>query len=159
VTPDTRKSKVLEHVQDLRLQREGQVADLVEEDRAVVRVLELPVLSLMRAGERASLVPQQLGLELSPRIMTAASVSATSAMSVRMASICGLPSSNGASWTTRRRGFSPSPVDPLSEALIHVPLEQSSSVQRIGAQVRYRIARRAISLTCGRLLGDRPASF
>ena len=52
-------------MQKLRLQREGQVADLVEEDRAVVRLLELPLLSLMRAGERASLVPQQLGLEQS----------------------------------------------------------------------------------------------
>src|SRR6185503_9340186 len=49
--------------EELRLEGGSDVADLVEEHRPAVRHLELPALLLVRAGERALLVPEQLGLE------------------------------------------------------------------------------------------------
>ena len=54
---------VLQHLEQLRLQRKAHVADLVEEHRAVVGELELAGLVLDRAGERAALEAEQLRLE------------------------------------------------------------------------------------------------
>ena len=54
---------VLEHVQELGLERPVQIPDLVEEDRAGVRGLELADLQLVRPGERPALVAEQLALE------------------------------------------------------------------------------------------------
>ena len=53
---------LLEHAQQLHLHVERQLADLVEEDRPVVRELEPPRLALDRAGERALLVTEELAL-------------------------------------------------------------------------------------------------
>ena len=54
---------VLQDVEQLGLQRRRHLADLVEEDRAVVRELELARLGLQRAAERAALEPEHLRLE------------------------------------------------------------------------------------------------
>ena len=53
----------LEHAQQLGLDRERQLADLVEEHRAAVRALEQARLGRDRAGERALLVAEQLALD------------------------------------------------------------------------------------------------
>ena len=60
---DALEPLLLERAQDLRLQRQRQLADLVEEQRAAVRHLELARLARDGAGERALLVAEQLGLE------------------------------------------------------------------------------------------------
>ena len=60
---EPRELAVLQHLQQLGLQRRAHVADLVEEQRAVVGELELAGLVLDRAGEGAALEPEQLGLE------------------------------------------------------------------------------------------------
>jgi hypothetical protein len=52
---------LLQHAQELRLQVEGQLADLVEEERPTVGRLDQPLLRLGRAGERAAHVAEQLG--------------------------------------------------------------------------------------------------
>jgi len=52
---------VLEHAQQ-RLERERQLADLVEEHRAVLRALEPPATCDLGAGERAAHVAEQLRL-------------------------------------------------------------------------------------------------
>ena len=54
---------LLQHAQQLRLQRERQLADLVEKQRAAVGFLEQPGLVAHRIGERAAHVTEQLGLE------------------------------------------------------------------------------------------------
>ena len=50
---------VLEHAQQARLQRELHVADLVEEQRAAVRLLEETRLGDFRIGEGAACVAEQ----------------------------------------------------------------------------------------------------
>jgi len=54
---------LLEHAQELRLQRRGDVADLIEEERAFVCQLESPDLLRDSAGERAFLVAEQLAFK------------------------------------------------------------------------------------------------
>ena len=54
---------LLEHAQDLGLRARAHVADLVEEQRAAVGLLEPADALLVGAGERALLVAEQLGLE------------------------------------------------------------------------------------------------
>ena len=54
---------LLDRAQQLRLQVEPQVADLVEEQRAAGRQLELAELLLVRAGERAALVAEERALD------------------------------------------------------------------------------------------------
>ena len=63
VPPTRSKLLLLEHAQQLGLQRERQLADLVEEQRAAVRQLEASRLARGRAGEGALLVAEQLALE------------------------------------------------------------------------------------------------
>ena len=58
-----RELAVLQHLQELRLQRLMHLADFVEEHRPFVRELELARLLLDGAGEGASLEPEQLRLE------------------------------------------------------------------------------------------------
>src|SRR5262249_25886773 len=58
-----REPKVLQHMEKLGLQPQGQFGDLVEVDRPFVRVLELPGLTSMGAREGALLVAEELGLE------------------------------------------------------------------------------------------------
>ena len=60
---DARELEVLQHVEELGLQRKGQLSDLVEVDRSFVRVFELAGLAPMRAREGAPLVAEKLGLE------------------------------------------------------------------------------------------------
>ena len=53
--------RALEHAQELGLQRQRQLADLVEEQRAAVGRLEVaPACAAIGAGERALLVAEQL---------------------------------------------------------------------------------------------------
>src|SRR5262249_49146602 len=54
---------LLEHLEQLGLQRLGQETDLVEEDRAAMRGLEEPGLGASRVGVRAALVAEQLGFQ------------------------------------------------------------------------------------------------
>src|SRR5262249_5561119 len=60
---DTVDLVLLQHAQELRLESELHVADLVEQDRAAVRELELAGLADERAGERTALVSEELALE------------------------------------------------------------------------------------------------
>src|SRR5262249_16508046 len=53
----------LEYPEQARLEIETERADLVEEDRAAVRELELAQLPRMGAGERTALVPEELRLD------------------------------------------------------------------------------------------------
>src|SRR3546814_8782279 len=53
----------LEHAQQPRLRVHGHVADLVEEQRAALRLLETTGRPLLRTGEGAALVPEQLGFD------------------------------------------------------------------------------------------------
>ena len=52
-----------QHAQQPRLQLRRHVADLVEEQRAAVGLLEAPATQLIGAGERALLVTEQLRLQ------------------------------------------------------------------------------------------------
>ena len=54
---------LLQHAQHLGLRLQAHVADLVEEDRALVGLLELADLPIGGAGERALLVAEQLRLD------------------------------------------------------------------------------------------------
>src|SRR6185312_9847416 len=54
---------LFERAQDLRLQREREIADLVEEQRAAVGQLEFTRFPIGGPGERPLLVAEQLGLE------------------------------------------------------------------------------------------------
>ena len=54
---------LLQDAQELGLHRQRHVADLVEEERAAARALELAAALLGRAGERARLVAEELGLD------------------------------------------------------------------------------------------------
>src|SRR5262245_5626616 len=60
---DALELAVLQDPQELRLQLQGKVADLVEEERASVGELEPAGLSRERAGERAFLVPEELAFD------------------------------------------------------------------------------------------------
>ena len=60
---DARDLAALQGAEHLRLRHEVHVADLVEEERAAVRLLEEPALLLLRAGEGAALVAEQLALD------------------------------------------------------------------------------------------------
>ena len=65
--PPTRENcPSCEHVEQLALQGRVEVADLVEEDGAVVGRLELADLELVRPGEGPALVAEQLALEQLP---------------------------------------------------------------------------------------------
>src|SRR2546425_13233973 len=63
VAPHPREPKVLEHMEELGLEGERQLCNLVQADRALVRILELPRLPPVRAREGALLVAEELGLE------------------------------------------------------------------------------------------------
>jgi hypothetical protein len=60
---DPRELAVLEHAQQLALERERDLADLVEEERTAVGSLETADAVLLRAGEGAPHVPEELALE------------------------------------------------------------------------------------------------
>src|SRR5690606_1006727 len=60
---DAHELALLEHAQQLRLRSARHLADLVEEERAAVGELEEAFALADRAGERALLVAEQLGLE------------------------------------------------------------------------------------------------
>src|SRR2546425_12279477 len=63
VSPHASEAKVLEHMEKLGLEGERQLGDLVQIDRALVGILELPRLPPVRAGEGPLLVAEQLRLE------------------------------------------------------------------------------------------------
>ena len=52
----------LEHSQQLRLHRQGELADFVEKDRSTVREFERALVGRNRAGKSPSLVPEKLAL-------------------------------------------------------------------------------------------------
>ena len=54
---------LLQEAQQLDLQRQRQVADLVEEQRALLGLLDLADAARDRAGEGAPLMPEQLALQ------------------------------------------------------------------------------------------------
>ena len=54
---------LLQHAQQLDLRRQVDVADLVEKQRAAFGQLEPALLARLRAGERALLVAEELGLD------------------------------------------------------------------------------------------------
>ncbi len=53
----------LDHVEQLRLERQRHFADLVEQERAAARLHEEAVAALRCAGERAFAVSEELALE------------------------------------------------------------------------------------------------
>jgi hypothetical protein len=61
-SPHPLEGPVLQRPQQLRLQRQRQLADLVEEHDAARRHLEQPALGLLGVGERPLLVAEQLAL-------------------------------------------------------------------------------------------------
>ena len=63
VAADAVELAVGQHAQQPRLQVRRHVADLVEEQRAAVGLLEAAAPLRLRAGEGAALVAEQLGLE------------------------------------------------------------------------------------------------
>ena len=63
VAAEPLESALLEHAQQLGLRDDRQVADLVEEQRAVVGQFEAAGLAVVRAGEGALLVAEDLGFE------------------------------------------------------------------------------------------------
>src|SRR5262245_65517457 len=63
MSADPGKPKVLQDVQKLGLQSQRQLCDLVEIERASVRVLELSRLAPMRASQRPLLMTEELRLE------------------------------------------------------------------------------------------------
>src|SRR6266513_6230065 len=63
VAADAVERAVGEHAQEPRLQLCRHVADLVEEQRAALGLLEAPAPLLLRSGERTALVAEQLRLE------------------------------------------------------------------------------------------------
>src|SRR5437667_1814310 len=63
VAPHPRESKILEHMEELGLEGTGQLRNLVQVDRALVRALELPKLPPVRASEGSLLVAEELGLD------------------------------------------------------------------------------------------------
>ena len=63
IAADALELAVLEHAQQLRLQVDVELADLVEEDGAAVRLLEAAVMLSDGAGERALLVAEQRRLD------------------------------------------------------------------------------------------------
>ena len=60
---DALELALLQHAQQLRLQRRAHRPDLVEEERALVRLLEPSLPRADRAGERAADVAEELRLE------------------------------------------------------------------------------------------------
>ena len=58
-----RELAILQHLQQLGLQRRRHLADFVQQDRALVAQLELAGLGLVGAGESAGLVAEQLALQ------------------------------------------------------------------------------------------------
>jgi len=52
----------LQHAEQLRLDRRGEIADLIEEERAAGGDLEATALETIGAGERSSLMSEELGL-------------------------------------------------------------------------------------------------
>src|SRR5579862_7454493 len=60
---DALEGFLLQKSEQLDLQRERQIANLVEEDRAAIRRFQPPRLIFDRAGKRAAHVPEQLALE------------------------------------------------------------------------------------------------
>ena len=83
---DALELALLEHAQQLRLQRRAHRPDLVEEERALVRLLEAALPGADRAGERAAHVAEQLGLE--QRLRNRAAVDRDEAVA-RGAGCCG----------------------------------------------------------------------
>ncbi len=61
--PQPAERHLLEDAQQLRLRRHRHLADLVEEQRPAVGLLEQPALLRLRVGERAALVAEQLALQ------------------------------------------------------------------------------------------------
>src|SRR5207245_9929968 len=55
--------EVLQHVEELGLEGQGQIPEIVQVVRAPVRTLELSGFAPVRASESALLVPEELGLE------------------------------------------------------------------------------------------------
>src|SRR5258705_8287001 len=61
--PEALEGAFLQHAQQLGLEVERQIADLIEEQRSVVRELEAPLACANRARERAARVSEQLALD------------------------------------------------------------------------------------------------
>ena len=66
VAADAVELAVGQHAQQARLQVERHVADLVEEQRAAVGLLEAAAPRRLRAGEGAALVAEQLATRAGP---------------------------------------------------------------------------------------------
>ena len=63
VAADAAELRALDRAQELRLERDVEIADLVDEQRAAVGLLEEPLFGGDRAGERAALVPEERRFE------------------------------------------------------------------------------------------------
>src|SRR5688572_26861442 len=63
IAADAPDLEALDRAKELRLEREIEIADLVDEERSAVRLLEDTLANADRARERTALVPEELRLE------------------------------------------------------------------------------------------------
>src|SRR3989475_1582021 len=63
VAADTLNVFFLEHPQQVDLRTQAQVADFIEEDGSVIRLLKAADAASVRPGERATLMPKQFTLQ------------------------------------------------------------------------------------------------
>ncbi len=136
VLPSTepRELAVLEHLEELRLQRRAHLADLVQEHRAVVGELELARLVLDGPGECAALETEELRFEQLSR------QAPRSSPSQRIGCGAGRPS-----WIARATSSLPVPLSPRTRTVTSVSATRSinSCTSRIFSPV-------VISAACGR---------
>jgi hypothetical protein len=110
-------------VEELGLEGRRQLRELIQIDRAPVRRLELPVLTPVRTGEGAPLVPEELGLEQPQRDRGAVDLDERTTTARRR----GMDAANAA---LPRRGASAAPVP------APFPESQSGTARRA---MRYKI--------------------
>jgi hypothetical protein len=114
---DTLEFAVLQHAQQAHLRRRGQLAELVEKERAAVRALEPAAPQADRAGEAALLVAEELGVDELRRDGAAVDLEERAARAR-----CERP------WTARATTSLPEPVSPRMSTGTSVGATWSTSV-------------------------------
>ena len=116
---DALELALLQHAQQLGLQRRAHRPDLVEEERALVRLLEPALARADRAGERAAHVTEQLRLE--QRLRNRAAVDRDEAVARAAALLW---------WIARAASSLPVPVSPVISTVLDVAATVSSRWNR-----------------------------
>ena len=113
---DALELALLQHAQQLRLQRRAHRPDLVEEQRALVRLLEASLARADGAGERAAHVAEELRFE--QRLGNRAAVERDEAVRTRRGLLW---------WMARATSSLPVPVSPVIRTVLAVAATVSSS--------------------------------